>query len=101
MTVSTVNAHFRLERKAEKGTPYVCATPFPPFLIKERNCAFQELRKHKEMKSKEPARICCTLQAVSTSYTDSQVPLAGSFVCVSVWGKLQSHSSEDPPSPPT
>lgn len=40
------------------------------FFIKERNCAFQELRKHKEMKkSKEPARICCTLQAVSTSYT--------------------------------
>lgn len=94
MTVSTVNAHFLLERKAERGTPYVCATAFPPFLTKERNCAFQELRKHKEMKkSKEPARIGCTLQAVSPFYTDSQIPLGGSFICVSVWGKLQTRSN--------
>lgn len=62
-------------KKAERGTPDVCATAFPPFLIKERNCEFQELKKHKEMKkSKEPASICCTLQAVPTLYTDSQIP---------------------------
>lgn len=94
MIVPTVKAHFVLERKAERSTPDICATAFPPFLIKERNCEFQELKKHKEMKkSKEPARICCTLQAVPTLYTDSQIPVIGRFVCFSVWAKLQTHSN--------
>lgn len=38
VTVSTVNAHFLLEKKAEGGTPQVGATASPPFLIKEELC---------------------------------------------------------------